>query len=153
MWQTRCRDFELWELDLPMISTAVCEISGDPREVLRPSTANVEEDFSMSDPGDAIRCPHFTLTLDGEILGEDTVENRAIPRRIRACVNACEELSTEELENGIVQDMRQVISSMAPLLADKKEALRNQLDASRSAPEAGQSSLVPFPSTQEPQPT
>jgi hypothetical protein len=107
----------------------------------------------MSDPGAALRCPHFTLTLDGEILGEDTVENRAITRRIRACVNACEELSTEELENGIVQDMRQVISSMAPLLADKKDALRSQLDESRSASEAAQSPLVPFPSTQESQPT
>jgi len=103
----------------------------------------------MSDRSDAIKCPHFTLTLEGELLGEDTAENREITRRIRACVNACEDLSTEELENGIVRDMRQVISSMAPLLVDKKDALRSRLDERRTSSDGAQSDVVPFPSEPE----
>jgi len=107
----------------------------------------------MSNPGDTVRCPHFTITVDGQLLGEDTEENRAITRRIRACVNACEELSTAELENGIIQDMRQVISSMAPLLAEKKAELQCQLNENRGAVAGDRSELVPFPATDEAEPT
>ena len=103
----------------------------------------------MSDRSDAIKCPHFTLTVDGELLGEDTVENREITRRIRACVNACEDLSTEELENGIVRDMRQVISNMAPLMVDKKDDLRTRLHQGRAAAKGPSSDVVPFPSSVE----
>ncbi len=60
--------------------------------------------------------PLFILTMEGELRGEDTQENRDIVRRIHACVNACEGISTEELEKGIVQDMRRVLSDVVPLL-------------------------------------
>ena len=60
--------------------------------------------------------PRFILTTDGDLHGEDTAENREVVRRIHACVSACEGLSTDELEKGIVQDMRRVIASVVPVL-------------------------------------
>ncbi|MCA9072029.1 MAG: hypothetical protein KDA84_24040 [Planctomycetaceae bacterium] len=60
--------------------------------------------------------PHFLLTTEGELHGEDTEENREIVRRIHACVNACEGISTEELEKGIVADMRRVLAQVVPVL-------------------------------------
>ena len=62
---------------------------------------------------------HFVITHEGSLHGEDTAENREIVRRIHACVNACEGISIEELERGIVQDMRRVIGQVAPLLKEK----------------------------------
>lgn len=63
-----------------------------------------------------IRTPHFLVTAEGEIHGEDTPQNRDIVRRIHACVQACEGISTEELERGIVQDMQRVLAQVVPLL-------------------------------------
>lgn len=60
--------------------------------------------------------PHFLLTMEGELHGEDTEENREIVRRIHACVNACEGISTEELEKGIITDMRRVLAEVVPVL-------------------------------------
>lgn len=60
--------------------------------------------------------PHFVVTIAGEIHGEDTPENRDLVRRIHACVAACEGITTDELERGVVQDMRRVIGEVAPLL-------------------------------------
>lgn len=62
------------------------------------------------------RTPHFLLTTEGELHGEDTPENREIVRRIHACVNACEGISTEELEKGIIADMRRVLAEVVPVL-------------------------------------
>lgn len=70
----------------------------------------------MTDTANAVRAPHFIVSAAGEIHGEDTEENRQIARRIHACVNACEGISTEELENGIVDDMRRVIGEVLPVL-------------------------------------
>lgn len=70
----------------------------------------------MSDASDFPCVPRFLLTMEGELHGEDTPENREIVRRIHACVNACEGISTEELETGIVQDMRRVIAGIIPIL-------------------------------------
>jgi hypothetical protein len=66
------------------------------------------------------RAPHFIVTAEGEIHGEDTPENREAVRRIHACVNACEGLSTAELESGIVQDMQRVLADVVPLLARRQ---------------------------------
>ncbi len=60
--------------------------------------------------------PRFILTVQGDVLGEDTPENRELVRRIHACVNACEGIPTEELERGIIQDMCNVIEQVIPLL-------------------------------------
>ena len=47
------------------------------------------------------------------------------PRRTgRSCGDACDGITTEELERGIVQDMQRVIGQVAPLLAEKKDALQ-----------------------------
>ena len=69
----------------------------------------------MSD-SDSKRTPHFLLTTEGELHGEDTEENREIVRRIHACVNACDGISTEELEKGIIADMRRVLAQVVPVL-------------------------------------
>lgn len=63
--------------------------------------------------------PEFVVTPEGELHGEDTPENREIARRIRACVNACEGLTTDELEAGIVKDMRRVLAQVVPLLQER----------------------------------
>ncbi len=75
----------------------------------------------MSDNSHSLKGPHFVLsTEDGAIHGEDSAENREIVRRIHACVNACEGISTEELDQGIIQDMRRVISQVVPLLQQRQ---------------------------------
>ncbi|MCA8989457.1 MAG: hypothetical protein KDA78_17535 [Planctomycetaceae bacterium] len=64
----------------------------------------------------------FIITVDGEILGADTPDNREMIRRIHACIDACEGISTEELEQGIIQDMCRVMGQVVPLLQTKKQA-------------------------------
>ncbi|MBW3542761.1 MAG: hypothetical protein KY476_21070 [Planctomycetes bacterium] len=68
----------------------------------------------------AIRVPQFVVTAEGEFFGEDTGHNREVVRRIHACVNACASLTTEELERGIVEDMRRVIADVVPLLQSRR---------------------------------
>ena len=64
--------------------------------------------------------PHFVLsTEDGAIHGEETPDNQEIVRRIHACVTACEGLSTEELERGIIQDMQRVLAEVVPILQER----------------------------------
>jgi hypothetical protein len=65
--------------------------------------------------------PMFILSCDGEILGVDTPGNRDLVRRIHACVAACEGLTTEELERGIVADMRNAIEQVVPLLVNRPD--------------------------------
>lgn len=60
--------------------------------------------------------PHLILTMEGELHGVNTPENREIVRRIHACVAACEGISTAELERGIIQDMRRTLQSVVPIL-------------------------------------
>jgi hypothetical protein len=87
--------------------------------------------------------PHFVVSNDGDLYGEDTPESREVARRIRACVNACEGISTEELENGIIQDMQRAIGAIVPLLEDKRDRLQQSL----SVPHGRQSELPrPIPS-------
>ena len=83
-------------------------------------------------PPQSIRGPHFVITHENSLHGEDTVENRDIVRRIHACMNACEGISTEELEKGIVQDMRRVLGQVAPLLAEKNQKAAKQIVSSPS---------------------
>lgn len=59
------------------------------------------------------------VNLNGEVHGEDSDETRELARRIKACVNACDGIATEELERGIVHDMCRVLSQVAPLLRTK----------------------------------
>ena len=61
--------------------------------------------------------PTFVVTSEGELLGEDTPTNRELVRRIEACVNACDGLSTADLEDGIVRQMLKVVTELTPLLA------------------------------------
>ena len=68
------------------------------------------------------RSPYFILTHEGSLHGEDTPENREVVRRIHACFAACEGLTTEELERGLIQDMRRVIAEVAPVLERRVRA-------------------------------
>lgn len=70
----------------------------------------------MSDQGTCSATPHFVLSTEGELYGEDTPDNREIVRRIHACVAACEGISTDQLEKGIIRDMQRAIGEIAPLL-------------------------------------
>lgn len=81
----------------------------------------------MSELPHGHQVPRFFITAAGDIHGEDTPSNRDLVRRIYACVNACEGISTEELERGLIQDMRRVIGQVAPLLAEKKADLERRL--------------------------
>ncbi|VAX39836.1 hypothetical protein MNBD_PLANCTO02-27 [hydrothermal vent metagenome] len=82
----------------------------------------------MSKQGHILKGPHFVLTSAGELHGEDTPENREIVRRIHACVAACNGISTEELEKGIVQDMRSVIATVAPILEENIDQRRESMN-------------------------
>ena len=86
----------------------------------------------MTGARQSIQPPHFVISSEGEILGEDTPENQELARRVVACVNACDGITTEELESGIIADMRKVISQTAPLLQERSqmtELLRREIRA------------------------
>ncbi|MGE3316303.1 MAG: hypothetical protein AB7O26_14400 [Planctomycetaceae bacterium] len=91
----------------------------------------------MSANVDSVRGPHFLLSHEGELHGEDNPENRDIVRRIHACVNACEGISTEELESGIVQDMKRVIAQVIPLLQDQNRPQRQNSELQSMARPTG----------------
>jgi hypothetical protein len=74
---------------------------------------------AMAIESESTTCPNFVLSADGEIYGEGTSENQEIVRRIHACVQACEGISTDELENGIVLDMWRALAAAAPLLESR----------------------------------
>lgn len=71
----------------------------------------------------------LVITPNGEIHGADTPENRELARRVHACVNACEGISTEELEANIIADMRRVLAGVVPLLEERNEQARSETDA------------------------
>lgn len=75
----------------------------------------------MTGERQTIQPPHFVISSEGEILGEDTPENQELVRRVVACVNACDGITTEELEDGIIADMRNVIAQTAPLLQERSQ--------------------------------
>lgn len=81
----------------------------------------------MTDAQTNLAGPHFFLTSEGSLHGEDTPENRALIRRIHACVNACEGISTEELEAGIIDDMRRIIGEVAPLFEQHNAAVESAI--------------------------
>lgn len=62
----------------------------------------------------------FVVTPDGELFGHDSEEGRELARRIHACFVACEGIATEELERGIIADMRRVIAGIQPLLTQRQ---------------------------------
>ena len=75
----------------------------------------------MSASGHELRGPHFVVSAEGNIHGEDTADNRELARRIHACVNACDGISTEELESGVIGEMRQMIAELVPILQNQQQ--------------------------------
>lgn len=94
-------------------------VAARPQEPARPGTDAPAESAATQ----SLEC--------GEIRGIDTPENRELARRLRACVNACAGIPTDDLERGIVQDMRRVIADIVPLLQGQRNALQESLDAHR----------------------
>lgn len=73
--------------------------------------------------------PAMYITADGDIHGVDTPENRELVRRVRACVNACEGITTVDLEAGVINQMVQVMQDVQPLLDDlNKQNAESRLD-------------------------
>jgi hypothetical protein len=66
------------------------------------------------------------VTAAGDVYGPDTPENHDLARRIRACINACEGLTTEDLENGLIRDLCRTVMQVAPLLQAQDRELRNR---------------------------
>lgn len=90
----------------------------------------------MTGARQSIQPPHFVISSEGELLGEDTPENQELVRRVVACVNACDGITTEELEGGIINDMRRVIAQTAPILQERSqmtELLRREIRAEMDA--------------------
>lgn len=58
----------------------------------------------------------LVITAEGDVFGPDTPENVELARRIRACINACAGLSTDDLEAGLIQDLCRTVMQVAPLL-------------------------------------
>jgi thiamine phosphate synthase YjbQ (UPF0047 family) len=73
------------------------------------------------------------LTTDGEVEVQNTPEMAEFVRRLSACVHACEGITTEELERGIIQDMQRVINEMVPLIQDHKSLLETVNKQARAA--------------------
>lgn len=66
------------------------------------------------------------ITAAGDVFGPDTPENQDLARRIRACINACAGLTTEDLENGLIQDLCRTVMQVAPLLQAQKRELNQR---------------------------
>ena len=73
----------------------------------------------MSQPVQSSDAPLLVLGNGGELYGVDTPANRELARRLRACFFACEGIATEELEQGVVADMRRVIGEVLPVLQNR----------------------------------
>ena len=71
----------------------------------------------MSHTTKPVEAPHFRVSSSK---AEPPTEQQDAEnlRRIRACVNACETISTEDLERGVVQDMQRVLQQVAPIVEE-----------------------------------
>ena len=76
----------------------------------------------MNESSQPIVPPHFSV---GTPAPQQPMNEQPTPeqdaqmlRRIQACVDACEGISTEELEQGVVQDMQRVLREVAPIIAE-----------------------------------
>jgi hypothetical protein len=59
------------------------------------------------------------VTATGEVHGNDHVDTKELARRVSACINACQGISTTELEQGIVEQMRSALTKVIPMLEQR----------------------------------
>ena len=85
----------------------------------------------MRDDVHSLGGPHFVLTPGVSLHEEDTPENRGIVRQIYAYVDACDGITIEELEKGIIQDMRRALAQVVPMLEERN---RGQQPATGAKP-------------------
>lgn len=88
-----------------------------PIDAGNPTDASTVQDAAVNDASDRTTTPEFVVTADGDLLGEDSASNRELVRRIKACVNACDGLTTADLEAGIVRQMTTLVAELTPLLS------------------------------------
>jgi len=83
----------------------------------------------MNESTQPLVSPHFTLgsTANPSQVDEQPVQaqDAEMLRRIQACVDACEGISTQELEEGVVQDMQRVLREVAPIIAEWSREQQN----------------------------
>ena len=78
----------------------------------------------------SLHSPHFPTASDvveksaQELLSVDYFDADAL-RRIKACVIACEGISTIELEGGVIEEMRRTLFRVVPLL-EEAQRIKNQ---------------------------
>jgi hypothetical protein len=76
----------------------------------------------MLEPPRSSTVAQITLTAHGDVYAVDSPQTRELARRVQACVNACAGLSTEDLENGLIDQLREVVKQLAPLAARAQQA-------------------------------
>jgi hypothetical protein len=77
----------------------------------------------MNEPTKPMDPPHFSVkpqpSLHQQFSEMPTpAQDAQMLRRIQACVDACDGISTEELEEGVVKDMQRVLREVAPIIAE-----------------------------------
>lgn len=70
----------------------------------------------MSDAAPDRQVAEIVIRADGEIFGDNTPDCHALARRVHACIAACDQIATEELERGIVGEMQSLLQSVRPIL-------------------------------------
>ncbi len=86
----------------------------------------------MNQPTKPMDAPHFSVNSQSqpELTELPTAaEDAQMLRRIQACVDACEGISTQELEEGVVQDMQRVLREVAPIIAEWSREQQNPAPA------------------------
>jgi hypothetical protein len=90
--------------------------------IIASPTRGLHQDIGMNESTKPMVPPHFALgstARPSQIGGQPTqAQDAEMLRRIQACVDACDGISTEELEEGIVQDMQRVLREVAPIIAE-----------------------------------
>ncbi|TWU12363.1 hypothetical protein CA54_11870 [Symmachiella macrocystis] len=83
----------------------------------------------MNESTQPLVSPHFALgdtPQPPQVDAQPTqAEDAEMLRRIQACVDACEGISTQELEEGVVQDMQRVLREVAPIIAEWSREQQN----------------------------
>ncbi len=83
----------------------------------------------MNESTQPLVSPHFALGATAQPPQVDAqptqAEDAEMLRRIQACVDACEGISTQELEEGVVQDMQRVLREVAPIIAEWSREQQN----------------------------
>jgi len=71
---------------------------------------------AVTPPSESNPPAEISATADSQNSQADWGLNDESLRRVQACLIACEGITTEDLESGIIQEMRQTLKDVVPLL-------------------------------------